>query len=546
MFSRFFNLTGVCQLCRMNSIKKPSKFMTKRTSKFSYISTLNGQKYTRRKDLLSSAYTPVCCFSTSRTVWKPSDQESSQGEEDLDSSKAQALEIPESDDVLQEDEEYEECLQEHFHFDGVHHSLMVIHPAIRWGREKPRSTTPELQLSEACALVHSLPKWRVADTKIIKVKSHRGFIFMKGQLEELTKLIKSRTDISAVFVNVDVLKINQVAMLQGSWKLPVFDRYTLVLHIFKEYAQTREAKLQIALAEIPYIRGRLEQINEGQHDHLTGKTHYVVSGGFRFTYIQKRQALVSARERRLRGELEKVKQQREILRKNRIKQQYPTVAVVGYTNCGKTTLIKALTEDESLTPENRLFATLDVTVHQAYLANIHKVLFIDTVGFISDIPDSLMDAFSATLEDALIADVILHVRDSSHPDLVAQNENVIDTLGKLLPEEKLQNMLVVNNKCDLLSEYESSEDLYISAVTGTGIIVLKKKLEETIIKSTGRMRKTFRIPVGGEHLSWLYKNATVLSTRDGEDGHSYLVETIINTAAYEKFKHLFSKNKRKS
>ncbi|XP_055996421.1 putative GTP-binding protein 6 isoform X2 [Ostrea edulis] len=423
---------------------------------------------------------------------------------------------------------------------------MIVHPAIRWGPEKPRSTTPELQLSEACALVHSLPHWRVADTKIQKVKNRGGFIFTKGQLEELTDLLTSRTDISAVFINVDVLKINQVAMLQGAWKMPVFDRYTLVLHIFKEFAQTREAKLQIALAEIPYIRGRLEQINEGQHDHLTGKTHYVVSGGFKFTYIQKREALVAERERRLRGELEKIKQQREILRKNRIRKQYPTVAVVGYTNCGKTTLIKALTDDETLTPENRLFATLDVTVHQTLLANHLKVLLVDTVGFISDIPSSLMDAFSATLEDALIADVILHVRDSSHPDHVAQTENVVDILSKLLPEEKLQNMLVVNSKCDLISDSESTPGLNISAVTGTGMDELKKSLEGAITSSTGRVRKTFRIPVGGDHLSWLYRNATVLSTTDGEDGHSYLVETIISTSAYGKFKHLFSKRKKKS
>lgn len=143
-------------------------------------------------------------------------------------------------------------------------------------------------------------------------------------------------------------------------------------------------------------------------------------------------------------------------------------------------------------------------------------------------------------------DVVLYVRDSSHPDYMNQNENVVDILGKLLSEEKLQNMLVVNNKCDLLSDDEkSSTGLNISAVTGSGLDELKKRLEEAIIKSTGRMRKTFRIPVGGDHLSWLYKNSTVLSITDGENGDCYLVETIINTAAYGKFKHLFSKTKRK-
>ncbi|XP_022346127.2 putative GTP-binding protein 6 [Crassostrea virginica] len=550
MFSR--SLRSFCQICKKSYASRQWTVSSHNCTAKNIVHPILNHQTCILENTLKSLFVPLCSFSTTELLHKGKGEgtihEGDEEEEDNGEYKSHDISQILDGDVLCESDEYKQVLQEEFHYDGSHHSLLVIHPAIRWGPEKPLLTTPELQLSEACALVHSLPKWRVADTKIIKVKSHQNFIFMKGQFEELTTQVKSYTNISAVFVNVDILKVNQVAMLQGAWQYPVFDRYTLVLHIFKEYAKSREAKLQIALAEIPYIRGRLEQINEGGHDHLTGKTHYIVSGGFRFTYIQKRHALISERERRLKGELEKVRQQREILRHNRIKLHFPTVAVVGYTNCGKTTLIKALSEDDSLTPEDRLFATLDVTVHQALLKNL-KVLLFDTVGFISNIPSCLMEAFSATLEDALIADVILHVRDSSHPDFVNQDENVISILEKLLPEEKLKNILVVNNKCDLLRRDiidELSSNLNISAVMGTGLDALKDRLEQAIIKNTGRMKKTFRIPaVGGEHLSWLYKNSTVLSITDGEDGQSYLVETIIDTAAYGKFKHLFSVNKRK-
>lgn len=336
MFPR--SLRPVCQLCRISCPKKQSSYLSLRhaTRNRRICSGQKLQTYSQQKN----SFIPLSCFSTTNTLWKEKGRKPGHdGHEDeaLIINKLMEDEQHE-DDALHETEEYKQVVQEEFHYDGVHHSLMIIHPAIRWEQGRPSPTTPELQLNEACALVHSLPQWKVAATKIIKVKSHGGFIFMKGQLKELTDLVKSQKNISAVFVNVDILKINQVAMLQGAWQLPVFDRYTLVLHIFREYAHTREAKLQIALAEIPYIRGRLEQINEGQHDHVTGKMHYVVSGGFRFTYIQKRHALVAERERRLRGELEKVRQQREVLRQNRIKLHYPTVAVVGYTNCGCSSL----------------------------------------------------------------------------------------------------------------------------------------------------------------------------------------------------------------
>ena len=154
-------------------------------------------------------------------------------------------------------------------------------------------------------------------------------------------------------------------------------------------------------------------------------------------------------------QLSKVASQRDLLRRRRKEQRFPTVAVVGYTNCGKTSLIKALTGDESMSPRDQLFATLDVTVHEAVMPSNLRTLFVDTVGFISDIPTNLIASFSATLEDAADADVLIHVRDVSNPDHEKQSANVLQTLRRLrVPKEKLDTMITLGNKIDLVDPAE--------------------------------------------------------------------------------------------
>lgn len=147
--------------------------------------------------------------------------------------------------------------------------------------------------------------------------------------------------------------------------------------------------------------------------------------------------------------------QRDLLRRRRKDLRFPTVAVVGYTNCGKTSLIKALTGDESMSPRDQLFATLDVTVHEATMPCNLRALFVDTVGFISDIPTNLIASFKATLEDAATADVLVHVRDINNPDHEKQSENVLATLRRLgVPQEKLESMITLGNKIDLVDPTE--------------------------------------------------------------------------------------------
>ncbi|XP_064601076.1 putative GTP-binding protein 6 [Liolophura sinensis] len=404
-----------------------------------------------------------------------------------------------SEESLLEDMKYREFLREYYKIPDTGQRLLVIQPEVKWGPMKRTLTTGELQLAEACALVDSIPNWKVIHKKICKTKSlNTRYIFGRGMLDELTADVRSRMDISAVFISMNMVTGEQLSTLQKLWGIPVYDRYTVVLEIFKEHAKTKEAKLQVALAEIPYLRSRLREIHEGTVNRSAGGMHYI--GGSGETYLELRHRLLQQRELKLKKALEKVRNQRQMLRANRARRDLPVVAVVGYTNSGKTSLIKALTGDKSLEPQDQLFATLDVTAHAGVLPNHMTVLYVDTVGFMSDIPTSLIDAFSATLEDALAADAVIHVRDISHPDTQAQRHNVLTTLQSMLPEQKLATVIEVCNKADLLTHPLDSQDTLISATAGLGLRDLLHLVEKTVLEETGMSIRRLKVPMGGSHL----------------------------------------------
>ncbi|XP_069693094.1 putative GTP-binding protein 6 isoform X2 [Periplaneta americana] len=317
----------------------------------------------------------------------------------------------------------------------------------------------------------------------------------------------------------------------------------MVIQIFKEHAVSKEAKLQVAMAEIPYLRMRIKGMHEGAPDH--SGSNVAAIGGPGETYIEVRKRILNTREMKLKGLLEKVRNQRALLRNKRQKLECPVVAVVGYTNAGKTSLIKALTGEISLQPKNHLFATLDVTAHSGVLPSRLKVLYVDTVGFISDIPINLIESFVATLEDAMLADVIVHVCDVSHPDCKAQIETVTKTLGQLnLSQNLLDNILVVGNKLDLLPDKVGNKDLncnlFVSAVTNEGLDDLVIKLDEVILKATGRCCVRMRVPSGGEESRWLYKNAAVTEViADNNNSEFLLMTVVISEAQLMKFRHNF-------
>ncbi|KAL1461898.1 hypothetical protein WDU94_013761 [Cyamophila willieti] len=445
-----------------------------------------------------------------------------------------------TDDDLEESEEFRDMFEDvNTGFLNTDHQVFVIQPFIKWGKKMKRNTTREFLLAESKALVTSIQGWSVIDSTIISVLSFdKQYVFGKGNLEMLKNEVRANPRISAVFVSVDVLKVHQQKLLQDIFQVPVFDRYMIVIQIFKAHASSPEARLQIAIAELPYLWTRCRTIEDATNMNITK--------GF----LESRRMVLMEREQKLKKALNKLKSQREMLRNNKQRQEFPVVAVVGYTNCGKTTLIKALTEDAKLIPRNQLFATLDVTCHEGILPNKLKLLYVDTIGFISSIPTTLIEPFKVTLEDALLADIIIHVVDVSNPDYLQQKEHVETTLQQLEIEQKvLEHVLVVGNKIDALPSGQAlteEYDLLISAKRGTGLMDLQEKLQAMLLETTGRKKMTMRVRNGGVEYQWLMKHTAVSSVREDDTSAEHLLLDVIMTEAWlNKFKHEFISSARK-
>ncbi|KAG5672982.1 hypothetical protein PVAND_003066 [Polypedilum vanderplanki] len=465
--------------------------------------------------------------------------------------------IAESDESISllDDKEYDTIVNTTMHVVNKKllnlHNVMVLQPYIKWGPNKVKNIKPENQLAEAESLVRTLNWSVVVSLKVSLENTDRKMVFGSGKLDELKQIVNKCNSegqpISCIFISKGTLKFVQKLSLSKFFGIPVMDRYSVVIQILRLHAITTEARLQVALAEIPYIRSQMREIetqgNIGQNLYLTDT----------------QKMMLKKREKRLQQELEKLRTHRELLRNKRKQKQFPVVAVVGYTNCGKTSLIKALTNETSLQPRNQLFATLDVTAHAGMLPCRLEVLFMDTVGFMSDIPTGLIECFVATLEDALDADIIVHVQDISHDDWILQRNHVEKTLITLMRhtssnnsingnkkiDEKvsLDNVINVGNKIDLVS-YEKTENIkdlrVVSSKTLAGINDLLIELEEKILQATDRVKMTIRVPMGGEEMQWLYKNTAVTSSEaDPNNNQKILLNCVISRTTLEIFKHRF-------
>ncbi|PWA14452.1 hypothetical protein CCH79_00011130 [Gambusia affinis] len=460
---------------------------------------------------------------------------------DLGSSSHTEEEDEEDGDLLEETE-VEELFQQHVPA-GVgqgQHRVFIVHPDVKWGSKKQYLTTAELMMAEAEGLVNTLDNWTVVDKIILSTKTpEKKKIFGKGNFQLLTEKIRQTPGVTAVFVNVERLHSVSEREFEEAWGVKVFDRYSVVLHIFRCNARTREAKLQISLAEIPLLRSRLKN-DMADLDQQGGGARYI--GGSGETLYEVQQRLLKERETRIRLALERLRKKRHLLRSQRKHREFPIVSVLGYTNCGKTTLIKALTGDSGLQPRNQLFATLDVTVHAGQLPSHMTVLYVDTIGFLSQLPHQLIDSFSATLEDIVHSDLLVHVRDVSHPETVNQKANVLDVLKKLqIPPRLLGSMIEVHNKIDLLDSYESSEPgaVLISALQQRGLDELQKAVEQEVVTSTGKQILDLRVNLSSPQLSWLYKEATVQDVQVNAEEGSAVVKVIISAAAHGRYKKLF-------
>ncbi|BES93220.1 GTP-Hypothetical protein protein [Nesidiocoris tenuis] len=428
---------------------------------------------------------------------------------------------------------------------GDPHQVYLIQPYIKWGPQKDHLTPPELKLEEAEALIRTLPRWTVVKSRIVPLTSFdRKSFFGEGNLNDITWKTRSLQTITSVFINTKSLKLPQHLFLEQAFGVPVFDRHSIVINIFKKHAKTKEAKLQVALAEIPYFWSRIRGINESE---IFDVSHVGIGGAG--TFEEKRLTILKERERKIKEEIKRLRANRELLRAKRQENELPTVAIVGYTNAGKTSLIKALTSEEGLTPEDKLFATLDVTVHATLLPTNVKILLVDTIGFISDIPTNLLEPFVATLEDAILADVIVHVQDVSHPNSKAQEETVLKTLKSLdLPESLMNSIISVGNKVDKLgSNAELPENILpISCKDGRGLDELLDRIEDQVYKNTGMKKMKIKVPNGGEEYQWLQRNASIFGfDEDPKNSQTVILSLAITKAKLEKFKHEFILKKAK-
>lgn len=425
-------------------------------------------------------------------------------------------------------------------------NVFIIQPYIKWGPKKS-SSKPEHQLQEAEALVRSIPKWTVEHTLKVPLESlDKKHLFGVGKLEEiktcLQNLQSSGTLITCVFISKGTLSLAQKQLLEQHFNLPVMDRYSVVIQILRLHAISTEAKLQVAMAEIPYIWSQMK-------DQETGGSKN------RMFLTESQKQMLRIRERKLKTELASIRSHRDLLRNRRKQKAYPIVAVVGYTNAGKTSLIKAFTEEKSLEPKNQLFATLDVTAHAGWLPCKLEVLFMDTVGFMADIPTGLIECFVATLEDAMLADVIVHVQDVSHENFTEQKRHVENTLASLRKSIGFDGatgpvkIINVGNKCDLIEDHagllERHPDLLlVSSKTLNGVHSLLQEIERQILAVTGRQKLIIRVPMGGQEVAWLYKNAAVTETAaDPQNSQQLLVGTVITEVKLQQFRHLFVKRR---
>uniref|UniRef100_UPI00358E4C7C putative GTP-binding protein 6 isoform X1 n=1 Tax=Myxine glutinosa TaxID=7769 RepID=UPI00358E4C7C len=420
------------------------------------------------------------------------------------------------------------------------HRVVIVQPALRGPGGYPASKL-ELLLQEAVALAQTLPEWHVLHCLAFptRIPSSKR-IFSPGNLKLLTDQIKSLRAVTAVFLNVERLSPLQETELETFWGLPVLDRYMVVLEIFRQHAHTREAKLQISLAEIPLLRSKLHKELSGMKRQGSASRYTRGSGE---TQTELRRRILEERKQRIEKKLLSLRKKRIVMRKQRQRLEIPLIAVVGYTNSGKTTLIKSLTKDKKLAPRDALFATLDVTVHGAQLPCRLPVLFMDTVGFLSQLPHGLVESFTATLQDITVADVILHVRDMSHPDRNDQCATVNQVLQQLgLPPALLHSVIEVQNKIDLLPGLPDRSipgAVPVSALTGAGFEDLLQTLERAVLHATHRRHLMLRIALSGPQLQWLYQEAAVQEVSPLPDGESAEVTVLITSSALKQYKQRF-------
>ena len=398
---------------------------------------------------------------------------------------------------------------------------LLLHPDIR-GQGRRRD--PSLELEEAASLAAALPRVSLVGAELVRLpRVAPGMLFGRGKVQEIRALVEAR-QVELVLVNGQVSPVQQ-RNLEREWNVKLLDRTALILEIFSDRAVTREGVLQVEMAALSYQRTRL--VRAWTHlERQRGGLGFV--GGPGETQIEADRRAIDEQLMRLRRQLEKVARTRGLHRKARARTPFPVVALVGYTNAGKSTIFNRLT-GAGVLAKDMLFATLDPTMRAVRLPDSGRdVILSDTVGFISDLPTQLVAAFRATLEEVPVADVILHVRDISHRETEEQRDDVLAILEGLgVGEESV--VIEVWNKIDRLDEdaltsldtiaSRRGNAVMISALGAVGVAQLLERIEAAL--EVGRSRAVIELThKEGRKRAWLYDQRVVVGEIENETGSS--------------------------
>jgi GTP-binding protein HflX len=418
---------------------------------------------------------------------------------------------------------------------------LILCPQLRGAQARARSA--EAVVEEAVGLARAI-SLDVAHSELVRLTRYRPATLVgKGAVERLGEIIGA-LGIDLAIVDAALSAVQQ-RNLEKAWSCKVIDRTGLILEIFGERAQTKEGQLQVELAALTYQRSRLVR----SWTHLERQR-----GGFGFlggpgeSQLEMDRRLIDERVVRIKRDLKDVARTRALHRRARRRVPYPVVALVGYTNAGKSTLFNRLTSAAVLA-KDILFATLDPTMRAVRLPSGRDIILSDTVGFISDLPTDLVAAFRATLEEVLEADMIVHVRDVSHPDTLAQREDVHRVLADLgIAPEVSEGLLEALNKIDRLEPASRSvlqeqakrdpRSLPISALTGEGMEALLAEIDRRL--ALGRTAVEIKLGhADGALVAWLYKYGEVLDRREDER-YCYL-KVRLDPADFARFERMRAK-----